>query len=247
MGRVQALIFVALAVALSSGTASADNVEPCNPYRGCSVTLTFYGTVTSGTDDLGLFGTQGTDLTGQSATLAFPFFQDDFPTEIFDMDGTATISGHSWGFSSVDGGGVNLYGNSVSAMGVAFDNSGPWYVGTGIDASVSSNVNMFVPPQDVATNWGEANYMTRSFSYVLQPGDSGTANLGEATFPVDVCSGEASCVMEENIQVSIHRVRLDVGHAAVPEPATGMMVLIALSGIILLRRQQEGGFPFRSH
>jgi hypothetical protein len=47
--------------------------------------------------------------------------------------------------------------------------------------------------------------------------------------------------------VSIYRVRLDAGPAAVPEPATGMMVLIALSGIMLVRRQQERGFPFRSH
>jgi hypothetical protein len=46
-------------------------------------------------------------------------------------------------------------------------------------------------------------------------------------------------------------VSLDAGPAvapaAVPEPATWMIVLIALSGIMLVRRQQEGGFPFRSH
>jgi hypothetical protein len=209
------------------------------------VTFTFYGTVTSGTDNLGLFGTQGTDLTGQSATLAISIYRVDTGFFTLDLEETATIAGHSWGFPSVDGRSFYLYGNSVYAWGQAFDDSGP-IVDYGLEASVSSGLNSFVPPQDVITNWGQADYLTRSFSYDLQPGDSGTAGVYESSFPPDVCR-DGSCTTEDDIGVSIYRVRLDAGPAAVPEPATGMMVLIALSGIMLVRRQQERGFPFRSH
>ena len=253
MGRVKALIFAALAVALSSGTASADNVEPCNPYEGCLVTLTFYGTVTSGTDNLGLFGTQGTDLTGQSTTLAFLTHQSETGDSDWDVDSIATIAGHSWGFQSADMGWFYLYGHSVIAGGQAFDYEGDDfpYTAEELHASVRSGVNSFVPPQDVITNWGQADYLTRSFSYDLQPGDSGTGEAFELWFLPDVCSGEPSCTTEDDIQVSIYRVSLDAGPAVVPaavsEPATWMIVLIAVSGIMLVRRQQERAFPFRSH
>jgi hypothetical protein len=254
MGRVKALIFAALAVALSSGTASADNVEPCLPFLDCPVTLTLYGTVTSGTDNFGFFGTQGADLTGQSATLAFSTYRGGIGSFIVDLEGTTTIAGHSWGFPSEDGGWLNLYGNSVDAhsliIGYACCDDVP-YTYWELDASVSSGVNSFVPPQDLITNWGQADYLTHSFSYDLQPGDSGTAEAFGLSFLPDVCSGEPSCTTEEDIGVSIYRVTLDAGPAvvpaAVPEPATGMMVLIALSGIMLVRRQQERAFPFRSH
>jgi hypothetical protein len=250
MSRVKALIFTALAVALSSGTASADNVEPCFPFLGCPVTLTFYGTVTSGTDNFGFFGTQGVDLTGQNATLTISTFQDYTGEGLLDIGESVTISGHSWGFPSADGGWFYLYGNSVDAGGMAVDDSGP-FIFWHLDASVSSGVNSFVPPQDVITNEGEADYLTRSFSYDLQPGDSGTGEASELSFPMDVCSGEPSCTTVDDIQVSIYRVSLDAGPAVVPaavsEPATWMIVLIAVSGIMLVRRQQERGFPFRSH
>lgn len=250
MVRPKMLVFAALAAALSVGTASADGISPCGNYWGGSdlgpcVTLTFYGTVTSGTDDVGYFGTPGADLSGKSVTVDFGFYWYEAETYGGALDpallnGTVTIGSHSLAFLSFNQGVIALSGNSAWA----YDYESDGFTDE-LSAYVSTSVNPFVPPQDYISPSGppsQADFLTVPFSYDLQPGDSGGAGL-HAGADLAYCP-PYFCGPVDNLGMSINRVTLDIGDESVPEPATWMMVLIALGSVMLVRRRGKRGFRF---
>ena len=250
MVRPKMLVFVALAAALSVGTASADGISPCGNYWGGSdlgpcVTLTFYGTVTSGTDDVGYFGTPGADLSGKSFSMAFGinwYEADTYGGGVGDalLNGTVTISSGSLTVQSYEGGYLALSGNSAWAN--VSDSDG---TSDELGAYVSSSVNPFVPPQDyipLDSPPSQADFLTVPFSYDLQPGDSGGAGV-KAGADLAYCP-PYFCGPVDNLGMSINRVTLDIGNESVPEPATWMMVLIAVGSVMLVRQRGKRGFRF---
>lgn len=251
MCRARTLVFAALAAALSIGRASADGVPACVNYpgNGPCVALTFYGNITSGTDNVGYFGYPGDSLSGDKYALTFGFYfseADNYGGALGDglLNATISIHGDTLSTQSYNGGTITLSGNN--AEGFVYNSDGLSFIFSG---GVNS-ANPFVPPQDYISTSGpptQANFLTVPFSYDLQPGDSGGAGIYAGD---DLAYCPPICGPVDTLAMSVNAVTLEIGAqdapGPLPEPPTWMLTLIALGGLLLATQRVKPGFRFGS-
>ena len=233
MRNLRALVFVALAIAFSARPGLGNDVDS-------TVVLTFYGTVTSGVDNEGQFGPAGANLAGQSATVQFSFSR--FAAEYTGgflmgwMSGMATIGGRMTPIPGLDGGFLALSSQSASASANMIDTYA--MILAYVSGSVTSGANSFGPPEDNTPSLPSPQYLTRSYSYVLQPGDSGVGSFVGEMFPAGCW--DSSCVLHDDLSLDINQVTLNVGAAEAPEPAIWFLLALGLStGLLAMRRKSR--------
>jgi len=199
------------------------------------------GTITSGTDTSGVFGTPGTDLMGltfsQSYTLDPTLFSNHYPGVTTNQsDGTlsgiathtVTVNGvkqtFAWDLSQTHFG-SSMLNNTLTQSGVGFDETYQYFDGFMADGTALSAFSI-VDSLNNVFNIG-LNF-DQTWSYTTQSGD-----IGSSRFDIAGRSGIASFYAETPIYFSINPV------SPVPEPQTYAMLLagLGLLGITAYRRK----------
>jgi len=173
----------AAAAALAAGTALADP----------TVTATWTGVVSSGTDDLGLFGDAGLDLTNVVFTATYVLN----PAAGYYFSAPDEFDGE---------GGLAFTGGPSPVLSVQFTINGHTYSGDGSVAGIvfagiheGTGQNEFPAEFETAGAGMSGNFFMAVISDVFEYADRGYGNPSFANFDEDV-SSSSSCGCENNFQ-----------------------------------------------